>query len=164
MTNLLKKIGMWINGAKISDIPENSDIEINQKTTLNHTKSGLNDSFNGTVSNSFNRGFVNTGVHYGDVHFPLDRVYPSQDVEEESYIVVNGERLNLSNIEDSHSVKIEIYGNVNKVFTSNGNINIVVHGDVDTVSTNVGNIYLHGKNINQAQSKVGNVNFNHMGE
>lgn len=153
MNDFFKKLGLWINGSKISDIPENSDVEIGQKSTYTN---GLN--------NSFNSGFVNTGVHYGDVHFPLDRAYPSQTVEEESYIVVNGERLNLSNIEDSHSVKIEIYGNVNKVFTHNGNINIVVHGDVDTVSTNVGNIYLHGKNINQAQSKVGNVNFNHMGE
>lgn len=158
MSNLLKKIGMWINGAKVSDIPESSDVEINQKSAFNRAKSGANNSFNGTISNSFNRGFVNTGVHYGDVHFPLKTDNHEHNLNEH-HVAINGEKIDLSNINDNQSITIEIHGNVNNIYSIAGNINIIVHGNVQQVKTEVGNIDIRSKSIVNAKAEIGNVIF-----
>lgn len=153
MSNFLKKISTWINGIKVSDIPENSDVEINQASI--HTNQVFNFT-NRRVINHGCRSRRTQGVSAGQQVNIFDNYDDNYD---DNFVSINGEKIDLSQINTNQAVSIEIHGNVNNIKSISGNINVIVHGVVQKVKTEFGNIDIQSTSINEAKAEIGNVTF-----
>lgn len=165
--SILKQMkGLFVNGQKIADIEKDSVVEIRPKTL--NVEAG--------------NGYVNHGVHNGDVSFKGNIVNsPNSNVSNsfngnqriqnssigavfgdnanvcvnQSKVIVDGFEYTLTDFTNDEVIKIEIYGDFNELKTVNGEA--IVNGNVNSVKTQSGDIDVVGEVNGDIKTMSGDV-------
>lgn len=145
----MSKSGVYINGKKVCDVTDNSDVQLIPKSvSIQGGSASVVNSSNSRIVNSFNnQGVINQGANSGDIHFV------------DSKIVVNGQEFLIDEHTNQQDVKIEIYGDVKSVYTKNGSLKVSAD-NIESVESKNGSITVNAKSVGSVKTKNGSIKTN----
>lgn len=150
----MTKKGIFVNGKKVADVKENTKISI-----INGADSLSNNSIRSPEM--INQGYVNQGVHNGDIDFLWGRIVETEKKKGviNNFLIIDDEVFDLSEFSNSNiTVNIEVHGDVSHVSCENSNVTISSKGNVGKIQSKNGNVDIVAKMVETAEAKIGNVN------